>query len=104
MSRAEVYEATRNWWKIASWRCDLNNPGAPKWALGVANGIVRGVYKIEAWEQPEPADIAIDRKRAGRWGFRGRRDPALEEQYLGTDVSSYMISAQNPLSFHPRPV
>jgi uncharacterized protein len=39
MAAGEIYEVTRNWWKIAEWRRDLANPGAPKWALGVANGI-----------------------------------------------------------------
>jgi hypothetical protein len=100
MPETGIYEATRKWWKIAAWRRQLDQPGTPQWALGVANGIVRGVYRIEAWEQPGPADIAIDSKRIGRWGFRGHRDSALEARYLGGDVSQYLTS-QSPLRFYP---
>lgn len=101
MTDREIYEVTRRWWKIASWRCDLDNPGAPQWALGVANGIVRGVYRIEAWERPGDEDIAVDERRRKRWGFRGKRDPELEAMYRGGDVSRYLKSSQWPLQFVP---
>lgn len=100
MPDAQIYEATRKWWKIASRRRQLGTPGAPQWALGVAGGIVRGVYRIEAWEPPESADIATESNRVRRWGFHGHRDPAMEARYLGRDVSRYLTS-QSPLRFYP---
>jgi hypothetical protein len=58
------------------------------------------VYHIDAWEEPGETDIAVDIKRKGRWGFRGHRDPILEKQYKGGDVSKYFTS-QSPLQYFP---
>jgi hypothetical protein len=101
MTDAKIYEATRKWWKIASWRRQLGAPGAPQWALGVAGGIVRGVYHIEAWEPLQVAEIASDSSRVSRWGFHGHRDPVMEARYLGRDVFSYLQKSQSPLRFYP---
>lgn len=98
MPDAEIYEATRKWWKIAAWRRDLAVPGAPRWALGVADGIVRGVYLIECWVEPNADDLTLDPRAAGRWGFVGRPDPELAARYLRGDVTRY-LGSQSPLRF-----
>ncbi len=94
MTDAEIYEITRRWWKVSSHRVDRSNPVAPVWAMGVCYGIVRGVYRIDDWERPSPADLAEDPKRKGRRGFRGAPDPELEARYLYGDVSSHLNKAQ----------
>lgn len=69
------YELARGWWPADERRDHA------RWAFAVDDGVVRSVYRIDAWE---PA-------RAGnRWGFRGKRDPAMEQEYLQRDVSRYL--------------
>jgi uncharacterized protein len=79
------YELTRGWWLA-----DARRENA-KWAFAVDEGVVRAVYRIDAWE---PA-------RAGnRWGFRGPRDPAMEQEYRHGDVSDYLLAdRQNALTY-----
>lgn len=93
MSDADLYEATRKWWRIGPRRRQIGTIGAPQWAMAVYGGVVRSVYSIDAWEQPTEEDIASDPGREGRWGFRGRRDPEMESLYLHRDVSNYLRSA-----------
>jgi uncharacterized protein len=90
MTDEELYEATRKWWRIDRRRHDLDTTLAPEWAMAVFGGVVRAVYRIEAWEQPTDEDIAIDAKRKGRSGFSGKRDFDMEARYLHRDVSSYL--------------
>jgi hypothetical protein len=73
----QLYEMTRGWWKAGARR------ERAQWAFAVSDGVVRAVYRIKGWE---PA-------RAGnRWGFRGHRDPEMEQDYLHRDVSGYLGS------------
>ena len=94
MTEADIYEITRKWWQVSASRVNLSNPHAPVWAMGVCRGIVRGVYRIEAWEQPSPEEIAINPNNKGRWGFRGKPDPEMEARYLYGDVSHHLKKAQ----------
>lgn len=100
-----LYEATRKWWKVRASRQELGKPGAPQWAMAIFGGIVRAVYRIEAWERPSEEDIGADPIDFGRWGFRGRRDFAMEEIYLNRDISSYLRNmatgnpSQNPIRY-----
>lgn len=48
MSDHELYEATRKWWRIGHLRRQLGTTWAPDWAMGVFNGVVRAVYRIDA--------------------------------------------------------
>lgn len=66
----DVYEATRAHWKVGA---DTRERAVH--ALGVAGGVVRGAYRIDAWE-PSPD--------GSRWGFTGR--PASELGVVGTSV------------------
>lgn len=105
MSDAALYEATRRWWRVGLRSRQLGSAWAPTWAMAVFGGVVRAVYRIDAWEQPTNEDIEIDPKRAGRSAFRGTRDPGLEAQYLHGDVSTYLRASdgghpsQNPIRY-----
>jgi hypothetical protein len=105
MTDDALYEATRKWWVIGGARQQLGDPGAPQWAMAVYGGIVRAVYRIEAWERPTDDDIAANPSDSDRWGFRGERDLGMEAKYLHGDVSSYLRAAdtghalQNPIRY-----
>jgi hypothetical protein len=80
----ELYESTRNWWKMAPHRHN------PEFAFSVYGGIVRSVYRIETWRSDE----------RGRWEFDGVRDSAMEELYVWKDVSRHLpAGAQNPIKY-----
>lgn len=92
---AELYEATRSWWKVS-----LTRAQKARWACAVFGGVVRAVYAIESWESPTPELVDEDARRAGRWAFVGRRDPDMESQYLFRDVTAYLpMAAQNPVRY-----
>ena len=105
MTDEELYEATRKWWVIADAKRRIGMSGAPQWAMAVYAGIVRAVYRIEAWERPSDEDSAVHPKLARRWGFRGSRDAGMESAYLYRDVSSYLRgvetgnASQNPMRY-----
>ncbi|CAN5119398.1 hypothetical protein BH23CHL1_BH23CHL1_05190 [soil metagenome] len=105
MSDEELYEATRKWWRVGHRRRQLETAWAPEWAMTVFSGVVRAVYRIEAWEEPTDEDIDADPTRANRWVFQGTRDLDLEMIYLYRDVSSYLRAAdtgqasQNPMRY-----
>jgi len=83
MTEAQLYKATREWWKLDPER-------RPEYAFAVYNGVVRAVYKIDQkrWAQdPE----------TGRWQFAGKLDPELNERYKWSDVSDY--ASQNPIRY-----
>ncbi len=84
-SPADVYEATRGHWKVG-W----DTRSRARYAVGVAFGIVRGVYVIDEWfESTQPGD-------EGRWGFVGQPAPELEH-IVGTNIRSINIDgSQNP--------
>lgn len=74
LGEADRYRAARQWWKVSPGR------RSPDIAMVVVGGIVRSVYRLDPkrWkESPE----------GGRWRFTGKRDPDLEAQYVGGDVS-----------------
>lgn len=84
MSGDSLYEATRKWWV-------LNPDRAPDLAFSVYRGTVRGVFRIDDWEQDAGS---------GRWAFRGRPDAKLAREYVGRDVSDYFPrGAANPIRY-----
>lgn len=105
MSEEELYEATRKWWRVSAHRHRPGTASAPEWAMAVFGGIVRAVYRIEAWEYATAKDIAVDRKRARRSAFRGERDSEMEAIYLHRDVSGHLRgietgrASQNPVRY-----
>lgn len=92
----ELYRRTRQWWKL-----DGKRAGTRQFGLGVYQGVVRAVYRIEGWEQPSASDIKQRRKRRGRWGFVGSPDPEAEKLYLYGDVQQYLPArgGQNPIRY-----
>jgi hypothetical protein len=91
MSDAELYEKTRQWWKV-------NPRRKPEYVFSIFDGIVRAVYRIERWE-PVPSAEQVGRMK-GRWRFEGARDATLEEHYIWKDVSRYLPpGAQNPIKY-----
>jgi uncharacterized protein len=61
----DLYEITRQWWKLAPGRRN------PTHAFSVHNGIVRAVYRIDSWERELPGG-------RDRWRFTGEIDPELD--------------------------
>jgi len=98
-----LYEATRKWWRVASWARKVGSAGAPTFAMAVYRGVVRAVYRIESWDPVDPQDIPEDDpQRAGRWRFTGVRDASVEERYLNRSVAAYMpAAARNPITYVP---
>ena len=91
MTRDQLYEATRKWWV-------LNPSRDPSYAFSVFGGVVKGVFRIDDWEQPAPAERVGRLER--RWAFRGVVDPGMEQKYLGRDVTEYFPrGAANPVRY-----
>lgn len=102
---AALYEATRKWWKVGEEARRIGNARAPEWAMAVYGGIVRAVYRINAWEKPTAEEAREAPSYAARWAFRGERDASMEEIYLGRDISSDLRAqdsgspSQNPIRY-----
>jgi uncharacterized protein len=71
-SEEKIYQRTRCCWKLGPERRD----GAV-FALGVVHGVVRGAYRIRAWEERDD----------GRWSFVGEPAPYLE--VVGTSIERF---------------
>ena len=100
MSDAELYDATRRWWRVGGDRMKLGSAAAPGYALAVHQGVVRAAYRIAAWEPATRAEISEDHIRDGRWGFIGRIDRSMEDRYLHVDVTSFFPKGQvNPIRY-----
>lgn len=105
MSEEELYEATRGLWKVGPLARQLGTASAPEWAMAVFGGVVRAVYRIDAWEQPTAEHLVRYPEDGPRWGFRGMRDAAMEALYLHHDVGDYLRASetgrpsQNPIRY-----
>jgi hypothetical protein len=84
---AELYDATRQWWKIGQRRTHA------RYAFSVSRGVVRQVYAIEpgSWEAGSyDADTdswnIVTPSGKVRWRFAGRPAPEME-RYLDTSVA-----------------
>ena len=91
MTREQLYEATRKWWR-------LNPHRDPDYALSIYQGVVKAVYRIDDWEQPPLAERVGRLER--RWAFIGVPDVELERKYVGIDVSQYFSRGNsNPVRY-----
>jgi len=105
MSEEELYEATRGLWKVGPRARQLGTASAPERAMAVLGGVVRAVYRIDAWEQATSKHLAVHPEDGRRWGFHAMRDAAMEMIYLHRDVSLHLRApdtgrpAQNPIRY-----
>ena len=91
MDEDDVYDTARGWWLIGPRRekCE--------YAIAVAKGVVRGVYRIHGWqERPQGEGRPGGRVK---WGFDG--EPAPKLHYLvGRNVSHlFTFGAANPVLY-----
>jgi len=91
MTDAELYRATRYWWKVGPRREDA------KYAFSVNRGVVREVYSIESWRPW--TDEESDRPGTTRWGFSGTVAPEMR-RYVNTSVKHlYKRGEASPIKF-----
>lgn len=101
LSEEQLYERVRRYWRIQP----LRRHFPPKLAYGVADSIIRAVYRIEGWET---YDMAIEAKcsdrsdrsphAAGhRVGFVGR--PAADLLHLIGQPIADCPKSQNPVTY-----
>ena len=99
MSREALYEATRG-----VWRAGERREGA-RYALAIADGIVREVYEIGRWHPAGSTPYATRPARSvrveGRWEFTGRVAPeGVRDKYLDRSVANYFArGASNPILY-----
>jgi hypothetical protein len=96
MSPEELFEATHGWWRVGPRR------ECARYALAVASGVVREVYRIEVWRPRHKGDRGWEDNHGDnpRWGFEG--DVAADEmaRYRDRDVSRYFQPGQaNPVLY-----
>lgn len=100
MPPQELYDATRSAWKVGA-RAD-----SAEFAFSVYRGVVREVYRIEAWHECGTTfnsrfEDGKAPPRAGRWEFVGRiADDRFRRKYLHMSVAHYFKpGAQNPIQY-----
>lgn len=87
---AELYEATRGWWKVGPRR------EKAEYALAVFQGVVKAVYEIDGWHAAGTTPPAVPIRRGvepgrGRWEFTGSLAPEeVRYKYLGKSVKHYL--------------
>ena len=95
MDQDEVYDTVRGWWVMGPKRekCE--------YAIAVAHGIVRGAFRIDAWQARSGSDSTrkVDASEKPKWGFDGAPAPELQN-LLGQDVSDmFKKGSANPVSY-----
>lgn len=99
MSAVELYDATRSSWVVAR-----NRPVSPMFALAVYEGVVREVYRIQAW-LPAGATLRADYPGGlpseGRQEFVGKlAEDEVRLKYLNRSVTHYFpATSQNPIRY-----
>jgi hypothetical protein len=100
LTAQQLYERTRRYW-----HCNPANHDA-QYAVSVAKGTVREVYRIDGWDRVDLRREKIDPSRLmktppptilDRWAFHGEVASEMGH-YLGADVSHYREHGNaNPL-------
>lgn len=95
MSVMEIYEATRKYW-----RASKLNAEKVKYVLGVANGIIRGVFEPTDWYEDE-REVSDADKKIKRIAFNGKIAPQdICEKYLSKTLNQYPhTQKQNPVTY-----
>ncbi len=96
LTPTELYDITRGRWRIGS------NRELAQYALSVYDGIVKEVYKIQAWF-PAGSTFSTRTEKAppGRWEFIGSiADDKIRKKYLNKSVKHYFAKAsRNPIQY-----
>lgn len=93
MSQAELFEATRGWWKVGP-----RALGA-RYALAVNRGVTRAAYRIEYWRERVPTDRDYSEADNGnRLGFWGMEAPELSH-LLNRSIRHLPQPAGNPVVY-----
>jgi hypothetical protein len=101
MTAEDVRQATLGWWPDSRTK---NGRKRAEYAFGVSDGIIRGVYRINAsmWrERREPdRDWEDDIGKKPRWGFPNCVIAPEMSQYLNTSVKHlFKRGDQNAIKF-----
>jgi len=91
MSDEKIFEITRGDWVIGIRR------EKARYAFAVYNGIVRAVYKIEAWNPVVNNDPI--HKNSNRWRFDGTIASDLQHYVGGSTIRYATLGAQNPIRY-----
>lgn len=80
-NRKDLYEATRKYWagNISQYYSEQNMV-----AVGLINGIVNSVYKIDRWFKTS----STDNKLKGRYEFDGHEEQELTNEFMNKDFSN----------------
>ncbi len=95
MDEDALYDAVYGWWKIGPKREQAD------YAIAVAQGQVRGVFRILGWRAPSKGDRGWeeDEPDSPKWGFDGEPAPELTH-LVGRDVSGlFPRGAANPVRY-----
>jgi hypothetical protein len=99
MSSEALYEATRSQWRLGPRR------ERAQLALAVVNGLVREVYRIEAWHPagtiPQKVIVHTESPIPGRWEFVGTvAHEAERAKYIDHSVAAYFPRGMaNPITY-----
>ena len=98
MSDAELYEATRGWWRL-----DPRRAQRAKYVLSVSKGVVRQVYRPESWRQRRQAEAGwgpAELKRP-RYGLAGPVAHDAPADWLNRNVLEFLPPGfQGPFRYH----
>lgn len=86
-NRKDLYEATRKYWdgNISQYYSEQNMV-----AVGLINGIVNSVYKIDRWFKTS----YTDNKLKGRYEFDGHEEQELTNEFMNKDFSIIIQQTQ----------
>ena len=99
MTDEQLYEATRGVWKIGEDR------DSARFALSIANGMVKEVYQIGAWQPAGTANYKTrpqkDVSIPGRWEFTGTvAHASVRSKYIGNSIAHYFDKGNsNPINY-----
>lgn len=99
MEKNRLYEATRGYWKLNRTRAEQ-----AEYALSVYRGVIKEVYKIEAWLPAGtiPRSTLPDAELPeGRYEFVGEiAEERTREKYLGKSIAHlYRKGEANPIKY-----
>jgi len=93
MAADDLYRATRGWWTMGE------RAEKAQYAFAVNRGVIREVYKVERWRNPEPGETEPHVAQTRR-GFDGEPADQTMDKYRNTSVE-HMFSkgSANPVRY-----